>query len=160
MAMTLISTTTVGAGGAAVIDLTAIPGTYTDLVLMLSLRSNTARASSGGFATVRFNGSSSTYARRILLSDGSSAASATSNTFNAATITISNYAGSNVKPFSVESANENNGSTADIQLVAESWSGTAAITQITLTPGAGSFVQYSTASLYGITNGSGGATAS
>jgi hypothetical protein len=174
MAMTLISTTTVGAGGAAVIDLTAIPNTYTDLVLMLSLRSNTARASSGGYATVRFNGSSSTYARRILLGDGSSSASATdanatvlvnpsdatANTFNNAVITIPNYAGSTAKSFSVDAVNENNATTADMQLMAQSWSGTSAITQITLTPGAGSFVQYSVASLYGITKGSGGATVS
>ncbi len=172
MAMTLISTTTVGAGGAASVDITSIPGTYTDLFVVLSLRSNTARASSGGFATVRFNGSSSTYARRILLGDGSSAASAsdanatvlvnasdtTSNTFNNASIYIPNYAGSTAKVFSVDAVNENNATTADIQLMAQSWSGTSAITQITLAMGAGSFVQYSTISLYGITKGSGGAT--
>lgn len=172
--MELITTTTVGAGGASSIDFTSIPGTYTDLVLMLTARSNTIRASSGGFATVRVNGSSSTYARKILLGDGSSAASAgdanatvlvnasdtTASTFNNASIYFPNYASSSSKTWYVDSANENNGTTADIQLMAASWSGTSAITQITLTMGAGNFAQYSTVSLYGILKGSGGATVS
>lgn len=174
MAMSLISTTTVGVGGAASITLGSIPGSYTDLVLVAALRSDTARGSSGGFGTIRFNGSSSTYTRRMLYADGSSAASytdsnatilvnpsdATSNTFNSVTVYIPNYAGSTAKNFMVDGMNENNSTTADHQIVAESWSGTDAITQIVLAPGAGNFVQYSTVSLYGVLKGSGGATVS
>jgi hypothetical protein len=174
MAMSLIATSTVGAAGAASIDLTSIPASYTDLVLVASLRSNTARASSGGFGTIRFNGSSSTYTRTMLYADGSSVASytdsnatlvinpsdATASTFNSVTIYIPNYAGGAAKNFMVEGMNENNATTADHQIVAESWSGTSAINQITLAPGAGNFVQYSTVSLYGVLKGSGGATVS
>jgi hypothetical protein len=41
-AYNLIATTTVGSGGAASIDFTGIPQTYTDLFLVSSLRSNAA----------------------------------------------------------------------------------------------------------------------
>lgn len=171
MTMTLISTTTVGAGGAAAIEFTGIAATATDLLLVLS-----ERHSVDGNTQLTFNGSSSGYSMIRLSGTGASANSNnysgvfiymegqdnsyTASTFGNASIYIPNYAGSTNKSVSWDSVTENNATTADEQMIAGLWSNTAAITQVTLTCGGGSFVQNSTASLYTITKGSGGASVS
>jgi hypothetical protein len=172
--MTLIATTTVGAGGASSIDFTSIPATpYTDLLVVVSGRS-TATAGDDPMR-VYFNGSTSSYTVRYLYGSGSGTASgtngnytgttipdanATSNTFGNVQIYIPNYAGSTNKSFSVDGVTENNGTTALQMISASLWSNTAAITSISLDLVNGNFTQYATASLYGITKGSGGATVS
>ena len=162
-----IASVTVGAGGASSIDFTSIPSTYTDLVVKLSARSN--NTSVGLF--VRFNGNSANYSSRRLYGDGSTVYSDThgastenaivagetistytSNTFGSLDLYIPNYAGSTNKSSSADSTTENNASTSWAALGANLWSNTAAINQVTLTPAAGTFVQYSTATLYGIKN--------
>ena len=59
----------VGSGGAATIDFTSIPSTYTDLVLKVSLRSS----ASGEYINNRitFNGSTSGYTSKLLYGLGS-----------------------------------------------------------------------------------------
>jgi hypothetical protein len=171
LAMTLISTTTVGAGGAASIDFTSIAASWTDLYMVLSVR--TSGATIGGSTLIRFNGSSANLSYRLLQGNGASAAtytatdgetgftsaaSSTSNTFANNSIYIPNYAGSTNKSFSADTVTENNATTAYQGIYAGLWSNTAAITSISLVPASGTFVQYSTASLYGILKGSGGAT--
>ena len=158
-----IATVTVGSGGAASIDFTSIPATYTDLVLLTSVRVD------GGTAAtqVTFNGSSSGFSSKWVRGNGSAASSSTetfshagyanysgttASTFANASIYIPNYAGSNAKSVSVDSVSEDNTSTAFAVLVAGLWTGTAAINQVTLTPVSGNYVQYSTATLYGIKN--------
>ena len=166
---TLISSTIVGAGGATNIDFTSIPSTYTDLIVKASMRLNTGTNIQVP-VSLRFNGSTSGYTYKSLFGDGSTAASygsgvtdridiqyansptATSNTFNNFEIYIPNYAGSTNKSTSYDSAMENNTSAAYFIAMANLWSNTAAINQITLTPGSGNFVQYSTAYLYGVKN--------
>ena len=176
-AMTLIGSVDVsGAGGAASIDFTSIPQTYTDLQLIISARQATTNFS-GGFMTV--NGSTSGYSVRYLYGQGASAltnstssvaqlnampilsaSTDTANTFGNTVITIPNYGNSLAKSFSCDGVSENNGTTAYQMIVAGTWTGTAAITSISLTiSGPANFAQYSSASLYGITKGSGGATA-
>jgi hypothetical protein len=161
---TLIASSTVGSGGAATIDFTSIPSTYTDLLLFASTRPN----GTDTWINISFNGSTSNFTSRRISADGSSASSAsestnfanllngrssyTANTFSNAYLYIPNYAGSNNKSFSTDSVNENNATEAVTALIAGLRSNTAAITQITLTPNSGSFVQYSTAYLYGIKN--------
>ena len=166
---TAIATVTVGAGGAATIEFTSIPATYTDLCVLASIRSN--RSGSTSNLTVKFNGSTSSYNRRELYGDGSAAgsasasstsafeyvyipaASATTSTFSNMFLYIPNYAGSNNKSFSIDNVQENNTTAAYAQLEAGLWSNTAAITSITLTEQYGSNLsQYSTATLYGIKN--------
>ena len=164
---TKIASVSVGSGGAASIDFTSIPSTYTDLCVKLSTRLN------GSASTVRtsFNGSGSGYSELMLYTNASTgpygAARSgtyvewmysdgtlnTANTFNSADVYIPNYAGSNNKSFSIDNANETNG-TADqlININAAIWANSAAITSITFTTGSTSFVQYSTATLYGIKN--------
>jgi hypothetical protein len=165
---TKIASVNVGILGSATIAFTAIPSTYTDLVLKVSGRST----SGGGDCSVIFNSSGGTaYSSKLLYGDGSGAASAnssgaafatwgagainrsttTSNTFANTEIYIPNYAGSNNKSFSTDSVEENNATQAYSELAASLWANSAAITSITLTPSSsGSFVQYSTATLYGI----------
>jgi hypothetical protein len=163
----LITSTTVGAGGVSAITFSSIPATYTDLIVKLSGRST----SSGGDCSVTFNGNNTSYSSRVMYGDGSavsssstaSAASATwgagainrstttSNTFANTDIYIPNYANSSSKPLSTDSAEENNGSQAYQMIVTSLWGNSSAITSITLTPSSsGNFVQYSTATLYGI----------
>lgn len=160
------STVTVGAGGASSIDFSSIPATYTDLVLKISTRVNQIVGS-----YLQFNGSASGYSERLLYGTGSSAASAntsgtilnwgfltntsstTANTFSNSELYIPNYAGSTNKSISSDSVTENNATASDIYVNAGLWSNTAAINRITLYPsGSAVFVQYSTASLYGIKN--------
>lgn len=172
MTMTLVQTVTVGPSGAASIEFTGIAGTATDLLILFSTRSDTAGSNLG--VPVRFNNdtNSANYASRALYGDGGTAGSFTStmqiaspgtgntaNTFNNGSLYISNYASSSAKSVSADYVYENNATTANQYIWAGTWSGTAAITSIKLT-GSVNFAQYSTASLYTITKGSGGATVS
>jgi hypothetical protein len=164
----LIASSTVGSGGAASIDFTSIPSTFTDLCLKISVRGTSAANIIG--CRMAFNGTSlsTNWTRRQLEGNGSTATSQNATTSNlgyppAANMTAStfsnieayipNYAGSTNKSVSVDSVGEGN-STSDVyaDLVALLWSNTAAINQITLTPDSGSFAQYSTAYLYGVKN--------
>ncbi len=162
---TLISSVTVGSGGAASIDFTSIPATYTDLFVKISARTNRAAPVDG--VNISFNGSTSSFTGRYLESDGSSAYSgtstrfaasavgntATASTFGNSDIYIPNYTSSNNKSFSGDTVTENNATSALADLVAVLWSNTSAITSIALTPLVGTtFDQYSTAYLYGISN--------
>jgi len=159
----LIQTTTVGSGGAASIDFTSIPSTYTDLKLVLSARNTGAENA----VFVSFNGTTTTYSGKILFGNGASAASNnpaartimysnfstdTASTFANAEVYIPNYTGSAQKSFTSDTAQENNGATSYQIFLAGLWTGTAAITQLTLTGATGNFAQYSSASLYGIKN--------
>lgn len=168
MTMKLVSTVTVGAGGASSIQFTSIPQTGTDLLLLVSGRStNTSQA-----FEIRFNGSSASLSDRYLYGSGSAAASGTdsaiygyatqstdtASTFGNVQIYVPNYAGSTNKSLSVDSVTENNATAALQVLTAGLWANTAAITSLSLS--GFTFAQYTTASLYTITKGSGGATVS
>ena len=164
--MELISSVTVGSGGAATMSFTSIPATYTDLLVRVSAR-NTNTTGSGLY--IRFNSISSAYTGKYLEGDGTSAASgntvtnyfsvgnvntsnSTASTFASTDVYIPNYAGSNYKSGSVESVYENNATTAYATLIAPLLSNTASITQIDITPSANNFAENSTAYLYGISN--------
>ena len=161
-----IASVTVGSGGAATISFSSIPSTYTDLCLKLSSRANATGGPTWHDVNVTLNGSG-TYSTRNLYGDGSTAGSfndttitvrivsntATSNTFGSAELYIPNYAGSNQKSASSDMVSENNGTQAYAGIAAQLFTSTAAITSITLTPtGSFNFMQYSTATLYGIKN--------
>lgn len=166
---TLIQTVTVGAGGAASIAFTSIPGTYTDLKLVLSTRSS-AGVNAWSDYVVSFNSTSTSvnWSGRALYGTGSAVVSSsftnaylgvgegnggTSSVFGNTEFYIPNYASSNNKSVSVDSVSENNATSSLATLVAGLWSNTAAITSISITDfNGGNFVQYSSASLYGIKN--------
>jgi hypothetical protein len=161
----LISTVTVGAGGAASIDFTSISGSFTDLVVVLSGRSVATPGNPYDYAKVTINGNTASITERSLGGNGSTAfsfsspgnyvgevpsANATSNTFNNMTITFPNYAGSTNKSFSADSVSENNATGAQSAITAGLWSNIAAITSLSFAANGGNWAQYSTATLYGI----------
>lgn len=164
-----IASVTVGAGGTSSIDFTSIPSTYTDLCVKLSLRGSNNDPYIN--LLTRFNGATSGYETRRLYgysgsgtgtgSDGNSgltylyggaasANAATSNTFGSIEFYIPNYAGSNQKSYSQDVVGENNIGIALQQLISGIWTSTSAINQITFYNEYGNFMQYSTATLYGI----------
>jgi hypothetical protein len=163
---TLIASSTVGSGGAANIEFTSIPSTYTDLYVALSGRST--RSANSDFAQIQFNGSTANLSGRYLIGEGTvssftdtsvyayiPAASTTASTFGNAGYYIPNYTSSNNKSISVDSVGENNSGTSGaytLVLIAGLWSNSAAISSIKLVNISGNFVQYSTAYLYGVKN--------
>lgn len=166
---TLISSQTVGAGGVASITFSAIPQTpFTDLIVVYS-------GTEIG-VTITLNGNTSgQYNYRYLYGAGTftSTSNSTGATgFNAAftyygisgeliqgQAHIANYAGSTNKSISVDAISETNTSNSMQQMFNGRLANTAAVTSITLT-GLGTIPQYSTAYLYGLTKGDGGATVS
>ena len=165
---TLISSVTVGSGGAATISFTSIPATYTDLLVKTSLRSD-RNVGSGSNQQVTFNGSTSNYSSIRLQGTGGVGVTSstglttsidaiplnqstdTANVFTSAEYYIPNYAGSQNKSVSIDCVTENNATLARQQFMAALWSDSAAITSLTInTLSTFVFVQYSTAYLYGI----------
>jgi hypothetical protein len=162
---TAIASVTIGSATSE-INFTSIPATYTDLVIKTSLRSDRGGGNEA-YVNVRFNGATTNQTVRRLEGSGGSVyssneannwsfmiagASQTANTFGNTDIYIPNYAGSSNKPFSVDSVEETNATTAYMSMVAGLWSDTAAINAVKLIIFDGSFVQYSTATLFGIKN--------
>ncbi len=168
---TLIASSTVGAGGAANIDFSSIPSTYTDLLLSYSGKSN--NGFNQDWLNLKFNNNSSSYSSKQLSGTGSSVVSYTdwigttvgfagsivgatgntTSTFSNGYIYIPNYTSSNNKSWSVDVVNEINATGTEVitTLSAGLWANSAAINRITLAPNSGSTLQqYSTAYLYGI----------
>lgn len=173
--MQLIQAITVGSGGTTSIDFTNIPQVYTDLQLIVSLRST----GTNGTCVVYFNNDTTNgnYSVLRLYANPSSTISSqsysapyfiysnqsgnTASTFSNGQVYIPNYVSSTQKSISSEIVNENNASSSDLFLNIGKWNGTSAINRITIQQAIDTgFVQYSSASLYGILKGSGGATAS
>jgi hypothetical protein len=167
---TKIQTVTVGAGGATSIDFTSIPSTFTDLYIIAATRTN-------GGATIRsmnmrLNDSTSSYTERMIDSNGSNVTAAstsgslinwllqndtnsTANTFSNVGILIPNYAASINKSAFIMSSTENNATEANNRATVAQWANTAAVTKVSLLAESGtSFLQNSTATLYGISNSS------
>jgi len=164
MANTFIKIQTVTLTGTqANIEFTSIPQTYTDLKVVMSARVNAA--SDSETCKMTFNGVTTGYSNRYVYSSGSAASSgsdtqsfvfrvpsgnATASVFSNGEVYIPNYTSANHKLFTDESVAENNATASGMIFAQNLWANTAAITSITVTPLSGSFVQYSTATLYGI----------
>lgn len=162
----LISGTVVGSGGASDISFTSIPSTFKDIMVVCSLRHSGAQV----FATLTLN-SGGSYSYQSIVGTGSGTPSAgtandnlyqiwvdgsnqTSSIFSSSQIYIPNYAStSTYKSISIESVTENNATGAYTGMIAAKYSSNSAITSLTITPWASdTFVQYSSAYLYGIKN--------
>lgn len=163
--MKVLSTVTVGAGGAATISFTDIPQTYTDLVIKLSSRA--ASATNNYKLTVNDGDGTS-----ISLYGGSGIQSSfTATSLTGLTITsgftanyysngewyIPNYASNtNSKSLQADEVQENNSASSGstyMYLTSGVVANIAPITKLTLTPNGGiSFAQHTTATLYGIFN--------
>ena len=154
----LISSVTVGAGGASSILFTSIPQTYTDLCVKFSLRLS-ASGNVGGF--LKLNGTITN--PRTLLSTGSAVSSEVNNltgfadsfsytasTFSNCEIYVPNYTLSQNKSFSFDGVTENNSSTAYMSISAGLISNTSPTTSLEIL--GDTLAQYSTAYLYGVKN--------
>lgn len=162
---TLIASSTVGSGGASSITFSSIPGTYTDLLIKCSLRTGeaafytdidmtfngeSARRWQGLYAVTPSVGASNSTSFNIVAT--ASAANSTASTFSNCDIYIPNYTLTTAKSISSEAAGENNSdSNFNLNFGSNTITNGAAVTSIDITPfGGNSFVQYSTAYLYGI----------
>ena len=156
---TLIASNTLSTTTASV-TFSSIPATYTDLLVKVSSRANADVVA----VICSINGSALDSGKRIR-GNGVDAAStssaenfgvnnnsATASTFSNAEWYFPNYASSNYKSVSMDGVSENNGTDAYSSLTAGLESTTSAITSLSFAPSSGSFVQYSTFYLYGISN--------
>jgi hypothetical protein len=158
---------TVGATAASTIEFNNIPQNYNDLLINFSSRLSSAPfgADQEIWCELGFNGQGMhvNNTGKLLSGLGSSVNStsnytffyiptslATASTFANTQIYIPNYAGNTQKSFSIDSVQENNVSTAYVNLSSGLWTGTTAISTFTIYPRAGAFVQHSTATLYGV----------
>jgi hypothetical protein len=164
---TLISSNVLGSSAASV-TFSAIPATYTDLVVRFSSR--TSRASVFDQIKLTFNSDTATnYSDTYIFGDGSTAYSgsdvssnysllvysngdsATASTFGQGELYVPNYTASTKKPSSSFVVAETNAATQRMGANANLWQGTAAITSITFTPfTATNFLSGSSFYLYGL----------
>ena len=160
---TLIASSTVTGATASSIDFSSIPQTYTDLVVKLSVRPDSADS-----IAIKFNGSTTGYTSKNLEGGGSGTPTSstspasgryinyalltTASTFTNGEVYIPNYTSANYKSAQADAVGEANATTTYADLNAILWSNTAAINQITLYFVSQSLVTNSTAYLYGIKN--------
>jgi len=170
----LIASTTVGAGGTSTIEFTGIPGTYTDLVILLSARTTSGsdyprfRANtyvsefnkgqvllSGGTTVSAFTDASNTYAQIGQIPGTTYSA----NNFSNSLIQVPNYAGTTAaKTYKIQTVFKDAGANAEQRFSGTGFvSFTAAVTSVQIFS-SNTFAQYTTAYLYGTLKGSGGAT--
>jgi hypothetical protein len=164
-----IATVTVGSGGAANVEFTSIPATYTHLQVRgigRSLEANTGV----DVQYLRFNSDTgSNYAWHQLVGNGSSADAAAgtstsfmrggyialdsepANVFGGVVIDILDYKNTNkYKTVRILSGTEYNNSNGGVSFNSGLWQNTDAITTITLQPSGANFAEYSQFALYGI----------
>ena len=166
---TLISSNVLGSSAASV-TFSAIPSTYTDLVLRWSARDVSGAANydiqcefngSGGtsYSTTQVYGNGSGTFSNVYSSAAygrtgySESSDSTASTFSNDEIYIPSYTASQNKPFSSAGATENNSATSRVLVsaMASLWRNTSAITSIKLSSG-GTFAIGSSFYLYGIKN--------
>ena len=159
-----IATVEVGSGGAANIEFTSIPATYTDLKLVASTRDTNGTLNNGLF-TITLNGSTTFTSAQNLSGNGASASSSsgdifvgggdtagnTANTFSNVEVYFPNYTSTDQKSISADAVSEQNGTTAYMALTAQLFNLTTAITSISVAGRTG-FAEFTTATLYGIKN--------
>ena len=168
--MVKIDSVTVGSGGQASIEFTSIPGTYTDLMVLCSIRTN--RSSTGDYIFTSLNGVRETYGRQSWVSGTSlyyitqadnalfpvPSANTAASVFSNAELYLPSYTRTVAKSMIINSvAIDTNGSpqgTSTSGFLYNSGSPASnAITSITFAPRFGSLIlQHSTAYLYGIKN--------
>lgn len=168
----LLASVEVGAGKASTISFTSIPQTYTDLLLVMSLRDDRSDAPVTD-SRISFNATYGGTSYRLASAIGNNnnnpisvssnsgfssftayhnSGTSTSNTFSTNEIYIANYTSSNSKSLISWGGTENNSADNYTLLQSANWNNSAAINSIYITPWFNglSYIQYSKASLYGI----------
>ncbi len=169
-----IYTQTVGAGGAATVTFNNIPQTFTDLQVVISARTTAAVTATDIFAFFNNDtGGTNVYSGTRLVSTTGAVGSdrqsntnvmrwgdaigtsATANTFSSTLVYVPNYTTSTFKQVTIDSVDESNTTNVNLFLSAMLYypSSPTGITKILLGPLSGSFAQYTTVSIYGITKG-------
>lgn len=168
-----IYTQTVGSGGTIQVTFNNIPQTFTDLMIKVSQRNDTAVVSEP--LAINFNADTSTiYSSTSVYGDGSGTgslrasgygyisyngglsvpgANATANTFGSFEVYIPNYTGSNFKSMTIDAVSENNATSTVAGLGAGLYRSTNPITIIAFRGYNGILIQNSTITIYGITRG-------
>lgn len=166
---TAISTVEIPVGGQPTIDFQNIPSTYTDLLLLISAREETAASAT---LVIDINGSSANRSEIKLQANAggtpfsnstndfqiiANPSNYTANAFGSASFYIGGYASNTTKNIGSESfATNNSGSDMLSRMTAHRWADTSAINRVTIkiNPGTsgGDINQYSTTTLYGIKN--------
>jgi len=173
-----IATVTVGSGGAASVDFTSIPATYTHLQIRGIVKFS--RTTGNEDLGVRFNSDTgSNYSYHQLIGNGATVSAFAgvtqtfmfagqtmgswtnaANMFSANVIDILDYADTNKYKTirTLEGGDQNgnvapNSDTGSIGLTSGSWRNTNAITSIKLYPTGGTISEYTTYTLYGIKGG-------
>jgi hypothetical protein len=150
----------------------SIPQTFTDLLLITSLRDN---AGSTGWenAYIYPNGLSTNMTSRFLFGWGAGNVGSgvnspaviyhqtarngnTANTFSNSAVYFSNYTSSSAKAVSADTTVIQNTNSSIGAITAALWNSSSAITSLEIVGAGTSFVQYSSATLYGILKGSDG----
>jgi hypothetical protein len=164
-----IATVSVGSGGAANVEFTSIPATFTHLQVRQIGRVNNSTVSIGNNCWLNSDTSTSNYTFHELVGDGASAtaygaaspenpdmghnagANATASVFGVGIIDILDYTNTNkYKTMRSLSGNDNNGS-GQIKLKSTVWKNTNAITSIKFEVRlSGNYQQYTQFALYGI----------
>ena len=174
IAMQPIYTQTVGAGGAAGITFNNIPQTFTDLYLVFSARTNATPSNTTTRVRIGYNNQGAIGSVRVIEGNGSSinnfaegnatvmvagyanTATAGVNIFSSGEIYVPNYAGTNFKQVIANGVAEGNAATLSyggLTMSAALYPSSSPITIVNISVEQGSFVQYSTFTLYGITKG-------
>lgn len=164
---TLISSNVL-ASSAASVTFSAIPSTYTDLVVRFSARLDravtdstiqiTTNVSGSVYSGIRLRGTGSATNSSTQSGVGSweqntiNAATSTSNTFSSGELYIPNYLASANKPASYFQVTEDNSTTAYVLAIANLLSSTTAISSLTFGGYGFNFVSGSSFYLYGIKN--------
>jgi hypothetical protein len=166
-----IATVTVGAGGAANVEFTNIPQTYTHLQIRGIGRSSNAGNSFGWGYYIFNSDTAANYSSHILQGNGASATSAsytgatnglqiratdfarsgtTANTFGVTIVDILDYSNTNkYKTIRVIGGSDTNGAGV-VSLASGNWRSTAAITTIKITNQTDNWLQYTSFALYGV----------
>lgn len=158
-----IATVTVGSGGAANVEFTSIPGTYTHLQVRAIGR--TTSTNNNILLTLNSDSTDGNYYHHHLYGNGSAAAatasqvrrimywpisSDTASSFGAGVIDILDYANTNKYKTSraLQGFDTNGGGL--MFLTSNLWMNTNAVTTVKIEPAGGNFAQYSHFALYGI----------
>jgi len=166
---TLISSNVLTSSAASV-TFSAIPSTYTDLVLRMSVRNDRA-VTDGTFKITLNNNTSSIYSWTYVQGNGSAASSgrsaattslqdftlvgssATANTFSSLEIYLPSYTATQNKPIATFGVNETNATAVTLNAIASLATTTAAISSIEISNNSTwQFVSGSSFYLYGIKN--------
>lgn len=146
------------------IEFSNIPQNYSDLVILLSLRSTRPLVDDGVVMT--FNSQTTNRSSKDLYGLGSGspasgtgtvmrlascpAANSTASTFGNTLVHIPNYSGNTAKSSSVDGVMENNATYSVQTIVANLWNQTTAVSSIQISAEIAQFTQHSSATLYGV----------